>query len=97
MLLTPNLKQAMEMLTDRKTREAAGIHQGNDYVFPRVYKDSTRHLRGSDCLRTQVQNLARKEELKCPEFLTSTQLRKYTATVSQIMALTNEELDWLAR
>ncbi|KAB7500501.1 hypothetical protein Anas_14769, partial [Armadillidium nasatum] len=35
-------------------------------------------------------------ELKQPELLTSTRLRKYVATVSQIMNLKENEMDWLA-
>ena len=54
------------------------------------------HLRPWECMRKVVTS----DELKLdkPEAVTSTRLRKYyVATVSQILDLQENELDWLAR
>ena len=45
-------------------------------------------MRGWDCLR--------EPPLESPKSITNTKLRKYIATISQILSL-KEELDWLAR
>ena len=54
---------------------------------------SSNCLRGWDSLKLTVTEV----ELKRPELITSTRLRKYAATVSQILDLTKSELNWLAK
>ena len=41
--------------------------------------------------------VAARAGLEKPHLITSTRLRKYVATVSQIIDMTGSELDWLAR
>ena len=52
------------------------------------------HLRGWDCVSASVKEV---KEIQKPEAITSTKLRKYIATVSQTAALTELDVDWLAR
>ena len=89
-LLTRDVKQAIEVL--QKQREACGVLAENPYIFARP-RNSMRPLRGWDCL----QAVARRANFKEPEAITSTKLWKYVATVSQIIDLSSNELDWLAR
>ena len=52
------------------------------------------HLRGWDCVSASGKEV---KEIQKPEAITSTKLRKYIATVSQTAALTELDVDWLAR
>ena len=53
------------------------------------------HLRGWDCVSSNVKEI---KGLLCqPKSITSTKLRKYIATVSQIAALSEVDIDWLVR
>lgn len=74
------------------TREAVGVKKGNTYIFAAPTRDSLCHLRGHDCLS----NVAAQCELKNPGVIKSTKVRKYVATVSQILDLDGNELEWLA-
>jgi len=60
------------------------------YLFARPFVLSC--YRGSDCL----QHFASICGAKSPESLTSTKLRKQTGTLSQVLNLSNTELDHLA-
>lgn len=92
-LLTKEVKKAMILLVDK--REAVGINPRNPYLFARPSARSCRHLRPWDCLHRVAH--AQGLNLKNPEAITSTRLRKYIATVSQVLDLEDKELDWLAR
>ena len=76
-----------------KTRENAGVHQDNPYVFATPTRGSLRPLRGNDCLKKTINNIP---SLQFPDRIKSTQLRKYCATVSQIADLDETQLRWLA-
>lgn len=91
-LLTAEVKQAIETLNG--IRNLVGVHPDNKYVFAAPTRDSKRHLRGNDCLNAVLKRCA---GLRCPEAMRSTKLRKYTATVSQIVDLKDNELEWLSR
>ena len=90
-LLTPDIKGAMDILV--KKRQEANINTNNKFFFARPSEDSLNHIRHWDCLRKQCTGL----KLKQPDLITSTHLRKYVATVSQVLDLQEKELDWLAR
>ena len=90
-LLTPDMKEAIDLLI--ATRDAVGISQENPYVFARVYKQSDGHMRAWDTLRKLTDEVS----LQHPEALTSTKLRKYVSTVTQVLNLQESEVDWLAR
>ena len=93
LLLTEEVKQAMDVLVE--TRSEVGINPENPYLFATIGNGSLGHLRPWECMRKVVTSDELK--LKKPEAVTSTRLRKYVATVSQIIDLQENELDWLAR
>ncbi|XP_038047976.1 uncharacterized protein LOC119722060 [Patiria miniata] len=75
-----------------ENREAVGAHNANPYIFARP-RNSLKQVRGWDCLTA----VAKQANLQEPPAETSTKLRKYVATVSQIIDLNSNALDWLAR
>jgi hypothetical protein len=69
-------------------RHQVGIDE-NPYVFARPYYSSENHLAGHECL-----GLAAKESgAEQPANITSTKLRQHLATVSQVLNLTEHELE----
>ena len=91
-LLTPESKSAIEVLI--KT-QLDSIPKPNTFVFARATKGSMDHLRGWDCMTSNVREI--EGSLHQPKSITSTKLRKYIATVSQTAALSEVDIDWLAR
>ena len=94
-ILTPDVTKAMDLLI--KTRTGIGVAVNNRYVFAAPTRNSLNHLRGNDCLAVVVKNVDDMVGLKCRDSIQSIKLRKYVATVSQILNLKDNELDWLAR
>lgn len=90
-LLTPDVKNAIETLI--VTRENGNVSPNNEYVFAINDAKSTKSLRGNDVIR----NACSMVELKSPEVITSTSLRKYVATVSQLVDMDENEMGWLAK
>ena len=72
-LLTKEVKKAMVLLVEK--RDAVGINPRNLYLFARPSGNSVSHLRPWDCQHrvTHAQGV----NLKHPEVITSTRLRKY--------------------
>lgn len=89
-MLTADVTKAIECLI--RTRITVGVNTDNKYIFAAPTRESKSHLRGHDCLA----NVVARCELKCPQGIKSTKLRKYAATVSQILDLKTNELEWLA-
>lgn len=87
-LLTPEMQLSLDMLVSK--RQECGVPTENVHLFARPCAMSC--YRGSDCLR----HFAIICGAKRPDTLTSTKLRKQTATLSQILNLSNTELDQLA-
>lgn len=92
-ILTPEVKDSIDLLI--KTRKAVGIPDENPYVFARPTRQSLQHMRAWDCLR----NLATECDPPLTNLanITSTKLKKYIATISQVLSLKETEVDWLAR
>ena len=90
-LLTPETKSAIEVLLKRRPDS---IPKENIFVFARATKGSMDHLRGWDCVSSNVKEI--EGVLRQPKSITSTKLRKYIATVSQTAALSEVDIDWLA-
>ncbi|XP_077978108.1 uncharacterized protein LOC144433636 [Glandiceps talaboti] len=88
-LLTPEIKTCVDLLC--QTRSEAGVHPNNPYLFARQY-DSLECHRGSHCLRLYAFSCG----ARSPERLTSTNLRKHVATISQFLNLNDTELEILA-
>lgn len=87
-LLTPAMQQALDLLI-RKRKECEILPE-NTYLFARP--SSLMCYRGSDSLRYSAKVCG----ARTPESLTLTKLRKQTGTLSQVLNLTNTELDQLA-
>ena len=92
-VLLTKVKKAIILLVDK--REAAGINPRNPYLSARPSTRSVSHLRPWDCLHRVAH--AQGLNLKNPEAITSTRLRKYIATFSQVLDLEDKELDWLTQ
>lgn len=93
MLLTPQMKKSIDLLIEK--RKEVGIPDDNPYIFARASKQSLSHLRGWECLKKCVSECD--PPLLDPSLVTSTKLRKFVATVSQVLSLQETEIDWLAR
>jgi hypothetical protein len=76
-LLPPDCQIAMELLIN--TRDASCVPSSNKYMFARMNADSP--LSGTTDMRELVNECPLLEH---PERITSTKLRKYIATVSQV-------------
>ena len=85
-LIIEEMNEAIQLLLDSK--EAVGV-QSSEYVFTSA---SGVALRDYDSLKL----LAKTCGVKNPDVLTSTELRKHVATVSQVLNLRDNELDHLA-
>ena len=76
------------------TRSRLNIPEKDLFLFPAPSKQSTNCLRGYQVLGNVI---ARVEGLESPEYIKSTKLRKYVATVTQISSLFKTEMEWLCR
>lgn len=77
-LITPDIKTIMVLL--QETRSTVGVNPNNEFFFARPNFGSLTHVRGSDCLR----EIVLKAQLKQPQMVTSTKLRKYVATCKRL-------------
>lgn len=88
LILSKANEKAIQILINNRMHIA--VKSENPYVFP--VSTSLNHIRGNDALRKHV-NLC---ELKRPDVITSTKLRKHIATFSQLLNLEENELEMLA-
>ncbi len=89
-LLTPDVKEAIVVLNS--TRGKGNVTKENMYVFAVNDGKSTKPLNGNDVI-CQACSMV---DLQHPDVITSTNLRKYVATVSQLIDMDHNELGWLA-
>ena len=92
-IITPDLKSALKVLTDKEKREKSNVREENPYVFPVNNGKSLNYLRGNDVLR----RACKKVKLQNASAITSTNMRKYVATVSQLVDMNETEMGWLAK
>ena len=86
-LITPEVTEAIGKLL--QFRNVVGVDESNIYLFPR-------HSRGLSYVRGWVLNeTAKRANLKHPNLMTSTKVRKYLAAVMQFIALDSSELLWV--
>ena len=90
-LLTPDVKEAIIVLC--RTRKEGNVKTENPYVFAINNGKSLKSLRGNDA----IQKVCRMVDLQHPQVITSTNLRKYMATILQIVDMDANELGWLAK
>jgi hypothetical protein len=88
-ILTPDVKNAIDILLS--VRGLVGVNPANVYVFAVASPISHNSFRGWDC----VHDSAIAAKVRKPELVTTRSLRKYVATVSQILDLSKNELEWL--
>ncbi len=90
-IITDDVKKAIVVLN--KTRNEGKVANENEYVFAVNNGKSKKPLRGHDVIK----NVCSKIKLKDAKLITSTNLRKYVATISQLVDMTETEMGWLAR
>ena len=86
-LITADVKEAIDILN--AYRDKVDIPSSNPYCFASRsagYLDSWQAM----------SSISQEASLKQPELVTSTKLRKYNATVSQLFDLNHGELEWLS-
>ena len=90
LLSSPEMTKKMSLLIEK--RNSAGVVDDNEYLFARSSYSSLGHIRGSDSLRKH----AKLGGAAHPDRLRSTKLRKHIATASQLLALSENQLELLA-
>lgn len=81
LLLTPEVSSAMDLLNEK--RGEVGVPDTNIYFFAKGEHNFIRYNEVLNKLCSQI------EGLKSPELITSTKLRKYTGTLSQVSYYSN--------
>lgn len=89
-LFTTHLQKRLQFLL-RLRETASFINKGNPFLFP-LTQYSTSCMRASDVIR----KFGQKSGAKHPENITSTRLRKHVATVSQLLNLSDGDIEQLA-
>lgn len=89
-ILTSDLQASISLLNEK--RKDFEMNNTNEYLFPSV-SQSCGHFRADILLKKFAHSCGAKH----PENLTSTQLRKHVATLSQLLNLRDHELDALAK
>ena len=90
-LLTPDMTSALNCMILHRSQ--FGIAANNKFLFANNMSQSGEPLRGHECIKKHTVAAG----IPHAERMTSTKLRKYMATVSQIFELSEGEVDWLAR
>ncbi|XP_052264132.1 uncharacterized protein LOC127867138 isoform X19 [Dreissena polymorpha] len=91
-LLTPDVKSAINVLVETRSSSLVSVPRDNPYLFSRL--NALTPLSGSRAMHELVRECP---GLQRPERITTTLLRKYIATVSQILDMTHGELKLLAK
>jgi hypothetical protein len=89
LLMRPVHCEAINLLLEK--RSELKIPQENTYIFPRLQFSSDKPLDACEVMRTTADNAG----LERPELLRSTKLRKQIGTLSQLLNLTQLELEQL--
>uniref|UniRef100_K1QY19 Tyr recombinase domain-containing protein n=1 Tax=Magallana gigas TaxID=29159 RepID=K1QY19_MAGGI len=82
---------AMNYLASKEIRKKAGIRDGNPFLFANTAEDVVRAGLGLEEIRTECRSL------KFPDRIYATNLRKYCATIAQVIGLKDHELKYLSR
>ena len=78
-LLTQNMKDSLDILTNEANRQKAGVSVDNPYVFARSHYDAEGPHRSHDCLRA----FAAECKAGSPLLITATNLPKQIATINE--------------
>ncbi|KAH3754703.1 hypothetical protein DPMN_189384 [Dreissena polymorpha] len=87
-LIPKEVQPGLAYLTDTGVRTAAGIGESNPYLFASK-KESIVWAYDS------LNKAGEEASLKAPELITSTNLRKYMATMTQVLDLKSNEFEWV--
>ena len=87
-LLTPYMVNALDALVD--LRVSVGVPASNPYLFAKAGAKS--NVKGWDAIKYACGLV----DLEDPKLITGTKLRKYLATVTQILNLSDNQLEWVA-
>jgi hypothetical protein len=89
-ILTEDVKAAIMVLN--KSRQDCKVSESNEFIFAVNNGKSENSLRGHDVLQKTCANV----QLEQPNLVKTTNLRKYVATVSQLVDMNESEMGWLA-
>jgi len=89
-LIPKDTWNALKFLSDPSVRKAAGIKETNKYLFPNL---EYAVLSSYTSLKTMCSDCS----LEAPDRITSVAMRKYMATLAQVINLSSNELDWVCR
>ena len=86
-ILAPFMRTAMDLIVRLRPRMSL---RGNPYIFAKAKAKS--YVPGWSAIKSACGIC----ELKKPELITSTKIRKYLATVTQVLQLDEQQLEWVA-
>jgi len=86
----PEIKACIDTLYEY--HGSVGINPNNPFVFARENRNSVCSLQGNDVMR----EVSSQANLMRPHLITGTRLRKYIATVAQLLCLADNTYNWLA-
>ncbi|VDI46116.1 Hypothetical predicted protein [Mytilus galloprovincialis] len=93
-LIPADLKGPLDFLASSSVRKQAGIPEANCYLFPVVSKKSGLNpARSYESLKKTCTECS----LAAPNRITSVSMRKYTATLTQMLNLDGNQLEWVCR
>lgn len=90
-LIPPETRQAMDLLISTRSVPSVHVHPGNLYMFARINAQTA--INGCVAMKETVSHCP---NINHPQRITSTKLRKYVATVCQILDMKDNELQTLA-
>ncbi|XP_052229409.1 uncharacterized protein LOC127843707 isoform X6 [Dreissena polymorpha] len=89
-IVPQDANKPLEFITNAEVREAAGVQRCNKYLFA---NRGTQYVRAYDSLKSVCDEVT----LKAPARITSVSMRKYMATLTQLMGLDKYQLDWVCK
>lgn len=87
-LIPEDVQHLLAFISNQKNRDAVGILKTNRFLFPNKENGAARSYESVKTVCSEV-------SLKSPERITSVNLRKYTATLTQVINLKPNEMQWV--
>ncbi|XP_033751889.1 uncharacterized protein LOC117335804 [Pecten maximus] len=87
-IIPPDVGRVLTYLADTDGRHKSGIVQGNPYLFPNSVNYYARAYES-------VKSVCAELDLHAPHQITSVNMRKYMATLTQMMNLEKHQLEWV--
>ncbi|XP_052811802.1 uncharacterized protein LOC128239273 isoform X3 [Mya arenaria] len=89
-IIPKDADKPLAFIANLEARLAAGVQSSNKYLFA---NKAHQYVRAYDSLKSVCEELA----LKAPSRITSVSMRKYMATLTQLMGLDKYQLDWVCK